>query len=346
MKLSAEQLPNFLSRRENFKPVFFLSGEEPLQMMEAADAIRNAAFNYGYVEREILHVDNSFSWDRFSMSSNALSLFSEKKILDLRLTNAKPGKAGSNAIRGYLANIPTDKVLLIQTDKLDGRTKNAAWVKDLDKAGVMIQVWKLSPAQTFAWMAKRLRNLNMQPSDDAVRFLTERVEGNLLAAVQEANKLQLLYGSGRIDLAQVQAAVSDSSRFNIFDLSDAVMIGNAQRVQHVLHSLQQEGAAVQLVLWTLSDLSRQLYEACFQLKQGVTESSIMKKIPRPRQQGFKAALYRLKNKADWEKILSLNADIDRLSKGLSEDGNKGMGRVWSGLLELALLLSGIHIMQP
>ena len=344
MKLSAEQLPNFLARPENFKPVFFLSGEEPLQMMEAADAIRAAAQQLGYTERDILQVDNKFSWSSLLHSSNALSLFSEKKILDLRLSTATPGIAGSKALREYLANIPTDKVLLIQTDKLDARSKNAVWVKALDKAGVMVQVWKLSPAQTLGWVAKRMRQYNLQPSQDAMSFLTISIEGNLLAAVQEIKKLHLLHGEGEISLEQVQASVSDSSRFSIFDLSDAVMIGNKQRIQHIIHHLQQEGSAIPLVLWTLSNLSRQLYDANFQLKQGVNEATIMRKIPYPQQKNFRVALNRSKQRDNWQAILLKNTKIDRLSKGLSEEGNKGVDRIWAELLELALLLAGTQLM--
>jgi len=343
MQLKVDQLENFLARKENFKPVFFLSGEEPLQMMEAADAIRLAAQELGFTEREILQVDKKFSWNELFQSSNALSLFSEKKVLDLRMTNAKPGIAGSKALREYVENIPADKVLLIQMDKLDFRSKNAAWVKALDKAGVMIQVWKLSPAQTLGWVANRMRKKKLQPSQDAVRFLTERIEGNLLAAVQEINKLPLLYGEGEISLEQVQASVSDSSRFSTFDLSDAVMMGDAKRTQHILHVLQQEDAAIPLVLWTLSNLSRQLYNACYQLDNGGNEATIIRAIPYPQQRNFKIALQRLKGHTDWQAILQQNADIDRLSKGLSEGGNKGVGRVWAGMLELSLLLSGVQL---
>ncbi len=343
MQLKLDQLPNFLARKENFKPVFFLSGEEPLQMMEAADAIRSAAQALGFTEREILQVDSWFSWNELFQSSNALSLFSEKKILDLRMTNAKPGAAGSKALREYVDNIPDDKVLLIQMDKLDFRSKNTAWVKALDKVGVMIQVWKLSPAQTISWIANRMRQKNMLPSQDAVRFLTERIEGNLLAAAQEIDKLHLLHGEGGISLEQIQASVSDSSRFSTFDLSDAVMMGDAKRVQHVLHVLQQEDVAIPLVLWTLSNLSRQLYDACYQLEKGANEAAIIRKTPYPQQRNFTIALQRLKHHADWQLILQQNADIDRLSKGLSEEGNKGVGRVWAGMLELSLLLSGIQL---
>lgn len=345
MKLSIEQLPHFLSRKENFKPVFFLSGEEPLQMMEAADAIRSTAQQLGYTEREILQVDASFSWNRLFQSSSALSLFSEKKMLDLRLSNAKPGIAGSKALRDYVANLPADKVLLIQTDKLDFRTKNAVWVKALDAAGVMIQVWKLSPAQTVGWVANRMRQHKLQPTQDAVRFLTERIEGNLLAAAQEIDKLYLLHGEGEISLSQVQASVSDNARFSIFDLSDAVMLGDMKRISHVVRILQQEDAAIPLVLWTLTNVSRQLYDACYQLSKGENDATIMRKIPYPQQKNFQIALTRLKSTTDWQAILLHNADIDRLSKGLSDEGNKGKARIWAGLLELSFLLAGVSIIS-
>jgi DNA polymerase-3 subunit delta len=343
MKLSVEQLPNFLARKENFKPVFFLSGEEPLQMMEAADAIRLAAQQLGYTERDVLQVDSTFNWNRLSQASNELSLFSEKKILDLRLATAKPGIAGSKALREYLANTPQDKVLLIQTGKLEASSKNAVWVKALDKAGVMIQVWTLSPAQTFGWVANRMRVRKLQPTQDAIRFLAERIEGNLLAAVQEINKLYLLYGQGEINLQQVQSSVSDSSRFNIFDLSDAVLLGEPKRIIHVIRTLEQEDAAIPLVLWALSNTSRQLYDACYQLERGESEAVVIRKLPYPQQKHFKTALHRLKNKIDWHLIFQQNAEVDRLFKGLSDEGNKGVVRVWSGLLTLSLLLAGIQI---
>jgi DNA polymerase-3 subunit delta len=345
MQLKVEQLAKFLARKENFKPVFFLSGEEPLQMMEAADAIRSTAQKLGFTEREILQVDNKFSWNDLLQSSSALSLFSEKKILDLRMTNAKPGIAGSKALRKYVENIPADKVLLIQMDKLDFRSKSAAWVKALDKAGVMIQIWKLSPAQTISWVVNRMHQQNMQPSQDVVRFLTERIEGNLLAAAQEINKLHLLYGEGKINLEQVQTSVSDSSRFSTFDLSDAVMMGDAKRIQHILRVLQQEDTAVPLVLWTLSNLSRQLYNACFQLKNGGNEASIIRSIPYPQQKKFRQALQRLQYNANWQAILQQNVELDRFSKGLGENSNKELSRVWAGLLELSLLLLGTRIIE-
>jgi len=186
----------------------------------------------------------------------------------------------------------------------------------------------------------------MHPSSDAVRLLTERVEGNLLAATQEINKLKLLHVKNEADNQateindeMVLASVSDSSRFNVFDLANAVMLGDTHRIQHIHHNLREEGAAIQLVLWTLTDLTRQLYDASFKLRNGLPESKVIASVPRPRQKPFQMALRRMQH-AHWPELIQMNSQIDRVSKGQGETANKGMSRVWQDLLELALSLAG------
>ena len=357
MKLNADQLSSYLQQNNqqtaghsNAPRAFLLTGDEPFQIMEAADAIRAYAQHLGFNEREVLHADNSFNWNELAGVSNSMSLFSEKKFIDLRVEMKTPGKVGSQSIREYMENTPDDKMLLIQTPKLVGGARNAAWVKAIEKQGVVVQVWDLSTPQTMAWINKKMREFRMRASSDAVRLLTERVEGNLLAAYQEINKLKLLFQKvdsqeeTLIGEEEVLAAVSDSSRFSIFDLSNAVMAGDLPRIQHIHHNLKEEGVPIQLVLWTLSDLSRQLYNASFNLRNGMSASQIVAKLPRPRQRPFQVALQRM-HYADWNMILAKNSDIDRLSKGQSEIANKGLGRVWSELLELALLLAGTEVIE-
>lgn len=363
MKLNPDQVASFLQQNVN-KPnspkVFLLTGDEPYQLMEAADSIRTHALATGYSERDVLHADNSFKWGELNGVSNSLSLFSEKKLIDLRVETKTPGKAGSQAIRDYMQKVPDDKILLIQTPKLAAAARNAAWVKAIDKQGVVIQIWDLSTPQTMAWISKKMRELGMRATPDAVRLLTERVEGNLLAAFQEINKLKLLFQNDNnqtkdtqtdgantetlIDEEKVLAAVSDSSRFSIFDLSNAVMAGDLRRVQHIHHSLKEEGVPIQLILWTLSDLSRQLYTASFQVNNGMSTSQAVAKMPRPKQRPFQVALQRMQS-TDWPVILKKNSEIDRLSKGQSDIPNKGLGRVWAELLELALILAGNESMM-
>ena len=349
MKVNLDQLAAFLQKKAEMPQVILLSGDEPLQMMEAADSVRKQALKQGFSERDLLHADAQFDWGTLLGASNALSLFSEKKLLDLRVMMKSPGKAGSQAIRDYAQNPPSDKILLIQTPKLVGNARNSAWVKAIDKVGVVVQIWDLSSPKTMAWVAKRLRNAGMRPTPEAVRLLTERVEGNLLAADQEINKLKLLFHDDEtketvIDEEQVLAAVSDSSRYSIFDLSNAVMLGEIHRVQHIHHNLKEEGVPIQLVLWTLTDISRQLYNASFHLRNGTPVSQILSKMPRPRQKPFQVALQRMQH-AHWPEILDKNSHIDRLSKGQGEIANKGMGRVWSDLLELALVLAGTTVID-
>ena len=302
MRLNADQLPAFLQQQKSQNTVsptvFLLTGNEPLQMMEAADTVRQYARDKEFSERELLQADAQFDWGALTGASNSLSLFSEKKLIDLRVETKTLGKAGSQAVRDYMQNPPEDKILLIQTAKLVGNARNAAWVKAIEKQGVVIQIWELSSPQTMAWISKRMRHDGMRPTSDAVRLLTERVEGNLLAASQEINKLKLLcYKEGQqetlIDEEQVLAAVSDSSRFSIFDLSNAVMMGDLHRVQHIHHNLKEEGVPIQLILWTLSDLSRQLYSASFNLRNGLPASQILSKMPRPRQKPFQQAMQRM-----------------------------------------------------
>lgn len=353
MKLNPDQLQQYLRTQNNIPNVFLLSGDEPLQIMEAADALRVYAKSAGFTERDLLHVDTgSFDWSLLAGASNAMSLFSDKKIIDLRLEVKSPGKKGSEAIRDYMKNPPDDKILIMQMGKLDRGMRNSAWVKAIEKDGVLVQVWELSTPQTMAWVAKRLRDNGMHPSADAVRLLTERVEGNLLAATQEIAKMKLLYHAGdqgsqskiEIDEEKVLSVVSDSSRYSIFDLSNAVMAGDTHRVQHIHHNLKEEGTPVTLMLWTLSDLGRQLYNASFNLRNGVSMSQILSKMPRPRQKPFQVALQRMQH-ANWPEILKMNSRIDRLSKGQGETSIKDSGRIWAELLELALVLSGSAIIS-
>jgi len=349
MKVNADQFDSFLQRQQVIPRAFLITGDEPLQVMESADAVRKFAKSQNFSERDVLHADNKFDWGALLGSSNALSLFSEKKLIDLRIETKTPGRVGSQAIRDYMQNPPDDKVLLMQMPKLVGSARNSAWVKAIEKSGVVVQVWDLSPPQTMAWVAKRMRAEGMKATNEAVRLLTERVEGNLLAATQEISKLKLLYkideGSEiAIDDEQVLASVSDSSRFSIFDLSNAVMLGDVHRVQHIHHNLKEEGVPVQLMLWTLSDLSRQLYNASFSLGNGVAASQILSRMPRPRQKPFQVAMQRMQH-ADWPDILKKNGEIDRLSKGQGDIANKGLGRVWSDLLELALILAGSAVIR-
>ena len=344
MNVQADQLLKLLENGQPLSPVYLLSGDEPLQMMEAADAVRRIAKQQGYLEREILRVEPGFDWSSLGQSADEMSLFSQQKILDLRLEKQSPGAAGSKALIAYCKRIPEDKILLITCQRFDGRQKNSAWVKALSAAGVMVQFWDLSTAQTLGWVAKRLRQLGMQPTQEAVQLLTERVEGNLLAAAQEIDKLKLLFGESPIDEGKILDAVSDSSRFSVFDLTGAISLGDNRRVQHIMYHLRLEAVATPLVLWVLNEMVVQLSDASFSMRNGMSLQGALSKIPKHKQRGLQPSLKRLQS-ADWPSLIQKSIDIDRMIKGLSKIANKGDARIWAELLELALLLTGSVIIK-
>jgi DNA polymerase-3 subunit delta len=343
MKIRQEQLASHL--KQTLAAVYCVMGEELLQSMEAVDMIRKAANHAGYHSREILTVEGKFDWTALSSVAESLSLFSEKQIIDLRLPTGKWGIPGSKAIQGYLSKAPSDKLLIIQLGKFDYRSRNSAWFKAIDQAGVIIQVWALSPAQTLAWVAKRMRQAGLQASQEVVRLLSERVEGNLLAASQEIQKLYSVFGASQINEQQLIESVSDSSRFSTFDLSDAVLLAQPQRVQHILSILQQEDTPLALLLWVVSDLSRKLYHANHLLQQGKSDAAVINTLPRQKQALYRNANQRL-YRANWHSILNKLIEIDWKIKGVGQDSNKLEARIWDDLGDIALSLAGVNIIKP
>ena len=184
-------------------PVYFLSGDEPFQLDEAAAQIRQAAKAQGYTEREVYHVDRSFDWDLLTQSAGSMSLFAERKLIELRIPGGKPGDKGSKALVDYTQQLPEDNLLLIVSAKLDAAQTKSKWFKALDAVGATLAVWPLELQQLPAWLKKRMQLRGLQPSEDALTILAEQVEGNLLAADQELEKMLLLYGEGSITAEQV-----------------------------------------------------------------------------------------------------------------------------------------------
>jgi DNA polymerase-3 subunit delta len=345
MQVRPEQIEEHL--RHTLAPVYLVSGDEPLQVMETADAIRKAAQARGFTERDVLSVDAQFDWGALYDAAGALSLFADKKLLDVRMQTCKAGQSGTKALQHYLDYLPSDKVLLIQTGRLDKACKSAAWVKKVEQAGVLVQIWDLSPAQTMAWVARRMRAAGLQPDNDAVRYLTERVEGNLLAAVQEIGKLALLFGNRPLSADNIMSVVADSSRFSVFDLADAVLAQDARRISHILKVLQEEDVASPLLVWALSDLIRQLYSGCGLMRENAPLQALLVRMPKARQSLFQNAVRRMLG-TDWKTLFNRVALLDQHSKGVGRDVSRHPQRLWDEILELALLLAGkpLHGLQP
>ncbi len=330
MKLRPEQLPEALER--GLAPVYFIAGDEPFQVREAQDAVRTAARAQGYTEREVLDVVPGFDWDRLAEVGANLSLFGDRRVVELRMPGGKPGQEGGKALAAYAERPADDTVLLITSGKLEARSRKSAWMKALEQAGVVIEVWPVEPAELPRWLAARMQAAGLQPSQDAVRLLAERNEGNLMAAVQEVEKLRLLVGDGPVDLETVRGAVADSARYDVFDLVSAALQGDARRVVRVLRGLQEEGVEPVLVLWALS---RDLRVVCQLRDAGGRGDDVLRRqgVFGPRRAPIQQAARRGSG-ARWQSLLARSARVDRAIKGAAP------GRPWDELLQLSLAIAG------
>lgn len=330
MQLKGEQLAAHLERE--LKPVYVVYGEEPLLVIEAADAIRAAARQRGFSEREVLTVLTGFNWTQLHHAAGNLSLFGERKLIDLRIPTGKPGRDGGAAIAEYCLRPSPDALLLVTLPGLDWKEEKAAWLSALAEAGVAIKLTPPNLAELPAWIAARLRRQQQTADADGLRFIAERVEGNLLAAHQEIQKLALLYPSGELSLQQVQEAVLNVARYDIDGLREALLAGDVARLTRTLDGLQQEGEAPPLVLWAMTEEIR----ALAQIKVGLRAQQPLDALLRearvwgPRQALVKRAVQRIGNA---NAALAHAARIDRMIKGL------GVGDVWNEFLRLGLRFS-------
>jgi len=333
MRLRFESLTSHL--QQALLPIYWVSGDEPFQVDEACRMLREAAQQQGYLEREVYHVERGFNWDQLQDAANSLSLFAERKLIELRLPSAKPGTDGSKALTEYARAAPTDTLLLIVSGKLESATQKTKWFTSVEAAGAWLAIWPIETARLPQWIAQRIKLRNMQASSEALRLLSERIEGNLLAADQELEKLLLLYGPGTVNLDQVQSAVTDSARFDIFGFIDEALLGHPDRVSRMLFGLRAEGVEAILVLWALAREIRALAQMARRCDEGQAAEQAMAamRVWDKRKPLIRKALSR-NTTAHWESLLQRCSTLDRLVKG------QGTGRVWDELLELALSVAG------
>ena len=246
---------------KGLRPLYTLHGDEPLLQQEAADAIRAAARAQGYTERSSFTVAGAhFDWSAVLAAGGSLSLFADKQIVEIRVPSGKPGKDGSAALQ-HIAQVAAgnDSTLtLVLLPRLDKTTKTGAWFGALDGAGATVQIDPIERAALPQWIAQRLaaqgqRVVAGEEGQRTLTFFADRVEGNLLAAHQEIQKLALLHPPGELTWAQVEAAVLNVARYDVFKLSEAVLAGQLLRVQRMLDGLQAEGEAAVLVHWALAE---------------------------------------------------------------------------------------------
>ena len=331
MKLAGQRLPGDL--KQGLRPAYLIAGDEPLLLQEAGLAVRETAKSQGFTERNLHVVERGFDWNALLGGSSNLSLFAERRIIDIRLPTCRPGDKGGKALRALVEESNPDRLLLVTTPKLDSAAARAAWTKAFEKHGALVQVWPLERNQLPGWVASRMRSIGLRADRGAAEAIADRTEGNLLAAAQEIEKLGLLYGDGYVDEAMVEESVADSARFDVFKLSDEAMAGRKERAIRMLIRLRQEGAEPVLVLWSLTRDVNIIAQAHFACSAGVSQQQALQRLGvwRKRLPIITAAMARI-DISHSRRLVGQCALVDRVIKGMAP------GRPWDALTALVLSL--------
>jgi len=333
MQLRLEALDGHLAKP--LAQLYVITSDEHLLALEAADKIRAAARAQGYGERDVLSVERNFKWGELLAANQELSLFGDKKLIELRIPSGKPGKDGGAALQQYAKDLSPDNLTLITLPKLDWATQKAAWVAALQQAAVYIDIPQVERAQLPGWIAARLAQQGQSAERGALAFIAERVEGNLLAAHQEILKLGLLHPAGKLSDEQVRDAVLNVARYDVFKLSEAMLGGDPARLVRMLEGLKGEGEALPLVLWAVAEEIRTLLKLKAGMAQGRPLGALLKeyRIWGPRERMMEPALRRVALPT-LEAALRQAAQVDKMIKGLRAKAYAG--DAWDAMLQLAL----------
>jgi DNA polymerase-3 subunit delta len=343
MKITPAQLGKHL--QGPLAPVYVISGDDPLLCQEAADAVRAAARQQGFDERQVFSADNNFDWGTLLQAGASLSLFAQRRLLELRLPSGKPGDKGAAALIEYCARPAEDTLLLISLPKLDGSAQKTKWGKALvDRQHTQfVQIWPVDAHQLPQWIRQRLSQAGLAAQQDAIELIAARVEGNLLAAAQEIEKLKLLAEDNQVTLETVQSAVADSARFDVFGLVDAILNGEAAHAVRMLEGLRGEGVEPPVILWALARELRLLASLSQQYSQGVPLDKAFSQARPPvwdkRKPLMSKALQR-HSAQRWSQLLQDAQRVDAQIKG------QAPGSVWISLSRLSLLMAGQRLALP
>ncbi len=333
MDLRLNQLAVHLER--TLAPIYLVHGDEPLLALEAGDAIRAAARKAGCDEREVLIAESGFAWEALTAANANLSLFGERKLVDLRIPSGKPGIEGAKVLERCATHPNPGQVLLVTLPRVDRATQSSGWFSSLAEVGVAIAVYPLERDQLPAWIAARLARQQQRVTRETLAFLADRCEGNLFAARQEIEKLGLLLPEGELAHDAVERAVADVARYDVFELSEAWLAGDAGRAVRIIAALQAEGEGVGLLLWQLGEDLHALASVLAATVSGVPAASAVRsaRVWGKRQGAMERAARRVTPTA-LTPLLRALARLDALSKGI------GRGNVWDELRAAALVLAG------
>lgn len=338
-KLRPEQLAEAL--KQGLAPIYVVSGDEPLLIQEACDQIRAAARNVGFAERELFHVDASFDWTQLLSACNSLSLFADKKILEIRMPTGKPGDKGSKVLQEIAQAPSEDNLVLVVTGKLDRNVQKSKWMKALEGAGTHVQVWPIGPAQLPRWIGQRLKAAGLRTDSDAIDLLASRVEGNLLAAAQEIEKLKLLSSDQFVSAEFMASVVAESARYDVFGLVDKALHGDARSAVKSLQGLRVEGTEPITLLWALARDIRALVQISQSMGQGLAFERAAQSagVWSKRQPLIQSALRRFKP-GQLQQLLRKANGVDKAIKGMRR------ADPWDELLDLTLNIAGVQSLHP
>ena len=345
MQLRADQLAGHLKQAadKGLRPVYTVHGDEPLLAQEATDAIRAAARAAGHTERQVHTVAGAhFDWSGLLGASHAMSLFADKQIIEIRIPSGKPGKDGSEALQRYCETLSDDMVTIVQLPKLDRTQQNSAWFVALDGAGVTVRVVAIDRKALPTWIAQRLAAQGQrvgggEAGQQTLAFFADRVEGNLMAAHQEVQKLGLLYPAGELSFDQIESAVLNVARYDVFKLGEAVLAGQVGRALRMLEGLQAEGEAAVLVHWTLASDILALKRVRDAMNQGKPLPMALReaRVWGAKERLFERAAPALTGAALAELVAAAQV-CDGLAKGLRHPG--WPDEAWDGLRRLVLMM--------
>lgn len=331
MQINADQLKRQLER--GLASLYLVSGDEPLQVEECSQAIRRCAEAAGCSERSVFMVETGFDWDGLRTATQSLSLFAERRLIELRLPTGRPGEIGAALLSELAENASSDIVLLLITGKLDKTQRASNWVQSIESAGTHVVIWPFDAQKLPAWLTQRFAERGLKPEAGVVDLLVWHLEGNMLAAAQEVDKLAMLCGGGQVSRANVEESLADSARFSVYQLVDAALAGDVVSARRIFASLRTEGSEPILMLWALARELRTLAQMGQEIARGKPESTVLARAWAQRRALVGKALRRHPAPV-WLDFLRRSARLDRILKG------REAGNLWLELERLLLAVAG------
>ncbi|MBD3634813.1 MAG: DNA polymerase III subunit delta [Methylophaga sp.] len=317
MRLKAEQLDGAL--QHSLLPVYLVHGDEALLVEEAADKIRKRVRDAGANDREVWHVEGRFDWSQIKWQEQSLSLFASQRLIEIRLPSGSPGKEGGEALRRFCAEPPQDTTLIIISGKIDNRSQKAKWFTELDSLGATVAIWPVDATQLPRWVMQRMKQRDLDCDNRLASLIAERVEGNLFAAAQEIDKLELLSVDGELSEAMILQSVADNARFEAFGLMDTVLAGQAQRIPRIIERLRAEGVDILAVFSAVAWSLRRIVTMSVELQNGRPLEQVFAAQKPPVWDKNKPLMREALQRYDsqrWQQFLTQMADIDQAAKGV------------------------------